>query len=104
MNKTGGAFSARRFSDGGQQRFFATKMASDSIGEKEDPRQARRIKLTQVAMRDNLLNNDMDISNMMYGTPLNTQKKLVAVKSIRQSVKEQQLDDQAVLDRHRLQD
>lgn len=48
MNKTGSALSSYRISDG-PKIFFATKMGSDSIGEKEDPRLVRRLKLSMVA-------------------------------------------------------
>ena len=36
----------------GQKFFFATKQPGESVGEQADPREARRLKLNQVAQRD----------------------------------------------------
>ena len=47
-------------------------MGSDSVGEKEDPRQARRLKLNQVAQREGSSQNDHALANMIYGTQVNT--------------------------------
>jgi len=52
-------------------RFFATKQGSDSVGEKEDPIQARRLKLSQVAQKEGA-DKDKEFANMLYGTRHNT--------------------------------
>ena len=54
----------------------------------EDPRQARRLKLNQVAKREGSAKNDHALANMIYGTQVNTQKNLVTVRTIRQSLKD----------------
>ena len=66
-------------------RFFTTKRGSDSVGQKEDPIQARRLKLSQVAQKEGA-DKDKDFANMLYGTQHNTQKNLIAVRSIRRSI------------------
>ena len=71
---------ARRASHG-PKFFFATKMTSDSIGAKEDPRQARRVKLSKVVQDSQkkdrtaagmLMNTDRELANQIYGTQVNT--------------------------------
>ena len=68
-----GSASARRTSSPGKKFYFGTKQASDSVGAKEDPIQARRLKLSQVAFKDNsLVQDDATLANMIYGTQVNT--------------------------------
>ena len=69
----------------GTRRFFATKQVSDSVGEKEDPIVARRLKLSQVAQKEGA-DIDKEFANMLYGTQHNTQKNLIAVRSIKRSI------------------
>ena len=38
--------------------FFATRQVSDSVGEMEDPLQARRLKLSQLALLDDGKSNE----------------------------------------------
>ncbi len=65
------------------------------MGEKEDPRQARRLKLSQVALQDIIgSQNDSKLANMLYGTQVSTSKNLVAARTIRHSIK----DNTAFLD------
>ena len=86
MLKTGGSISNRRTSQGvGQQFFFATRTAGESVGEKEDPRLARRLKLSQVVLREGS-QHDPTLANMIYGTQINTQKNLIGARSIRKSL------------------
>ena len=67
------ALNTTRSSLGNQKFFFATKQGSDSVGEMmEDPRQARRLKLNQVAKREGSAKNDTTLANMLYGTQVNT--------------------------------
>ena len=83
------ALNTTRSSHGQQKFFFATKQGSDSVGEMmEDPRQARRLKLNQAAKREGSAKNDNALANMIYGTQVNTQKNLVTVRTIRQSLKD----------------
>lgn len=76
----------------GTKFFFATKMTSDSIGEKEDPRQARKTKLSQILNNSQMQerthsNADRELANLIYGTQVaSTQKNLVGVRSIRHSL------------------
>ena len=83
MFKTGSISNKRKSQ--GQQFFFATKTAGESVGEKEDPRQARRLKLSQVVLREGS-QHDPTLANMIYGTQINTQKNLIGARSIRKSL------------------
>ena len=90
-----GSASTKRRSPGKNKFYFGTRQASESVGEKEDPRQARRLKLSQVVLNNDAYNqNDSKLANMIYGTQVNTSKNLVAVRSIRHSLKDSAfLDD-----------
>ena len=88
------ALNTTRSSHGHQKFFFATKQGSDSIGEMmEDPRKARRLKINQVAKREGTPKNDNALGTLLYGTQVNTQKNLVTVRTIRQSLKDQLLNE-----------
>lgn len=83
-----GTVSARQSITG--QKFYATKQGSDSVGEKEDPRMARRLKLSQVQLLgdDGALQDDNQLARLLYGTQVHTQKNLIGAKTLRQSLAE----------------
>lgn len=68
--------------------FFATRQVSESVGEKEDPLQARkdRLRLSQIALKSIGKSNDSTLAGLIYRNQVATQKNLVGVRSIRRSI------------------
>ena len=82
----------RKSSPNKRRFFFATRQASESIGEKENPLKARRDKLNHVVVKNGLESNDSTLAEMIYQNVVSTQKNIVGARSIRRSIQKKNID------------
>ena len=52
--------------------FFATRQVSESVGEMQDPILARKLKLNQIARKDDGKRNDSALAELIYRNPVAT--------------------------------
>ena len=64
--KEGAASGSKKGSPKRNKFFFATRQPSETVGEKEDPLRARRLKLSQVALQDDGRSKDSTIAGFIY--------------------------------------